>query len=280
MKKILLSFIVLILVLSFSACDCIITQPPADTLSVHFIDVSQGDSILIDLGETEVLIDGGKKNTGANEYIKPYIDGHIEAVIATHYDSDHIGGLLSVFNDHTVDTFWYSGQSSDSDTFVDMMNKITGANITVHVVTEGDTIQVGTLNFQVLNPQQPLSSEPNHNSVVLDLTYGNTDFLFMGDADKQAETDMQSSLHDVDILKVGHHGSDTSSSVGFLNIVQPEIAIIMVGLGNSYHHPSQVTIDALTVIGAKIYRTSTCGTIVVTTNGDTYSVQPNNCADN
>jgi competence protein ComEC len=280
MKKILLSFIVLLLVLSFSACDCIITQQTAGTLSVHFIDVGQGDSILIDLGETEVLIDGGKKNTGADEYIRPYIDGPIEAVIATHYDSDHIGGLLSIFNDYSVNAFWYNGQTTDSDVFVDMMNKITELNIAIHVVVRGDTIQVGTLNFEVLNPQQPLNSESNHNSVVLNLTYGQTDFLFMGDADKQAETDMQSLLHDVDILKVGHHGSDTSSSVEFLNIVKPEIAIIMVGLGNSYHHPSQVTIDALTVIGATIYRTSICGAVVVTTNGDTYSVQPNNCADN
>jgi beta-lactamase superfamily II metal-dependent hydrolase len=270
----------LLLVLSFSACGCIFPQQPSATLTVHFIDVGQGDSILIDLGETEVLIDGGKKNTGADEYIKPYVDGPIEAVIATHYDSDHIGGLLSIFDDYSVNAFWYNGQTTDSDTFVDTMNKITGANITVHVVVKGDTIQVGTLNFQVLNPQQPLGSEPNNNSVVLNLTYGNTDFLFMGDADKQAETDMQSLLHGVDILKVGHHGSDTSSSVEFLNIVRPAIAIIMVGLGNSYHHPSQVTIDALTDIGAKIYRTSTCGTIVVTTDGDTYSVQPNNCSDN
>ena len=270
----------LFLVLSFSACDCILPHQTAGTLSIHFIDVGQGDSILIDLGETEVLIDGGKKNTGADEYIRPYIDGPIEAVIATHYDSDHIGGLLSIFSNYSVNAFWYNGQTTDSDAFVDMMNKITELNITIHVVVQGDTIQVGTLNFMVLNPQLPLGSEPNHNSVVLDLIYGKTDFLFMGDADKQAETDMQSLLHDIDILKVGHHGSDTSSSMEFLNIVKPEIAIIMVGQVNSYNHPSQVTIDALMAIGAKIYRTSTCGTIVVTTDGDTYSVQPNNCADN
>ena len=279
MKKLIVLLVALLLVLTLSGCD-LFNKPPSGTLGVHFIDVGQGDSILIDLGETEVLIDGGKKNTGADEYIRPYVDGPIEAVIATHYDSDHIGGLLSVFNDYSVNAFWYNGQTTDSDAFTDMMNKISELNITIHVVVKGDTIQVGTLNFQVLNPQQPLGSEPNHNSVVLDLTYGKTDFLFMGDADKQAEVDMQSSLHDVDILKVGHHGSDTSSSMDFLNIVQPEIAIIMVGLVNSYNHPSQVTIDALNAIVTKIYRTSTCGTIVVTTDGDTYSVKPNNCSDN
>ena len=254
-------------------------SPASETLTVHFIDVGQGDSILIDLGEMEVLIDGGKKNTGAAEYIKSYVDGVIEAVIATHYDSDHIGGLLSIFEEYSVDAFWYNGQTTDSDTFTEMMNKIETLNVAIHVAVRGDTIQIGTLKFLVLNPREPLGPEPNHNSLVMDLKYGKTDFLFMGDADKQAEADMHDLLHDIDILKVGHHGSDTSSSAEFLNIVKPEIAIIMVGQNNSYNHPSNVTINALKAVGAIIYRTSKCGTIIITTNGDTYSVQPNNCAD-
>jgi competence protein ComEC len=267
MRKIIAVFLVLSLALTFSACDGASQQTPTGTLSVHFIDVGQGDSILIDLGDTEVLIDGGKKNTGAAEYISAYVDGPLEALIVTHFDSDHIGGLLQVFNDYDVSGFWYRGETSGTATADDLMTIVNNEQSTIHTVMRGSIIQIGVLVFSVLNPPVPFFSDENNNSIVLQLSYGDTDFLFMGDAEQEAETSMLSLLKDIDVLKVGHHGSSSSSSWAFLQIVKPEIAVYMAGVGNSYGHPHQITLDNLTAIGATIYGTDVNGTIIISTTG-------------
>ncbi|MDD5338105.1 MAG: MBL fold metallo-hydrolase [Dehalococcoidales bacterium] len=270
MKNICLIFIVLILTFTLSACDLFnksTTQTPTDTLTVHFIDVGQGDAILIDFGDTEILIDGGKKNTGAAQYISAYVNGPLEAVIVTHFDTDHIGGLLQVFEDYDVSGFWYRGETSGTATADDLMTAVDNENSAIYTVTRGDVIQVGMLQFSVLNPPVPFFEDENNDSIVLLLTYGQTDFLFMGDAEKEAETDMLSMLTDIDILKVGHHGSDSSSSWDFLQIVKPEYAIYMAGIGNSYGHPHQVTINNLNAIGADIFGTDVNGTIRISIQG-------------
>jgi len=149
-----------------------------------------------------------------------------------------------------------------------------GANI--HIVKRGDYLDVGELTFIVFNPYV-LGDDTNNNSIILSLSYGEIDFLFNGDAEHEAENDMlvQSivPLPEVDILKVGHHGSNTASSELFLDFVSPETAIYMAGEGNSYGHPHEETIINLQEIGADIYGTDVCGTITVTTDGITYDVQ-------
>jgi beta-lactamase superfamily II metal-dependent hydrolase len=262
----------LLLILNIAACNCTPNQPPV-SLTVHFIDVGQGDSILIDLGETEVLIDGGSKGTGAANYIDAYVDGPLETIVVTHPHEDHIGGLPDVFDKYDVKEVWLNGETATSKAYTDLMNAINTEGSIVHEAKRGMSIQVGTIVFSVLNPETPLTDDVNNNSIVLRLSYGETDFLFMGDAQKQAESSMLSLLTSTEILKVGHHGSDTSSSTNFLNVVKPEIAIISVAKVNSYHHPAQVTLDDLTAIGATIYKTSDSGTITVTTDGNTYTVQ-------
>jgi competence protein ComEC len=238
--------------------------------------VGQGDSILVDLGETEVLIDGGDRLPGVVSYLSGYVDGDIEVMVATHPHADHIGGLIAVLDTFTVDEIWLNGDTSTSATYKDFMERVNSEGAEVTVARRGDTIATGGLVFHVLHPVAPLAEETNNNSIVLLLSYGDIDFLFMGDAQQEAEAAMlvaaDMPVPDVEILKVGHHGSRTASSPDFLAATKPEVAIYMAGLGNTYGHPHQETLTALSQIGATIYGTDVSGTITVTTNGETYSV--------
>lgn len=252
-------------------------QPTVVTgnLQVHFIDVGQGDSILIDLGSTEVLIDAGDRSPGVTDYIDGYVDGHLEAVVATHPHADHIGGLIEVLDEFDVDNVWYNGDESTSKTYADFMDEADDEGSHIYVARRGDTIVAGTLTFNVINPVDPLFDNTNDNSIVLLLQYGSVDFLFAGDAEVDAEANMISAgaLNDIDILKAGHHCSRTASSPAFLNIIKPEVAVYMAEVGNTYGHPHPETIAALQSIGATIYGTDTRGTIVISTNGTGYSLQ-------
>jgi beta-lactamase superfamily II metal-dependent hydrolase len=246
-------------------------------LTVHFIDVGQGDSILLDLGDTEVLIDGGDKSPGVVSYISHYVDGPLEVMVATHPHADHIGGLIGVLDAFKVDEIWLNGDTSTSQTYSQFISAVNSEGAEVHVARRGDTIQASNLTFNVLSPVN-LDSDTNDNSIVLSLSYGQVDFLFTGDAQMAAEASMLAAgiVPDVDILKVGHHGSRTASSIQFLQAAKPEVAIYMAGKGNIYGHPHQETINNLCEIGAEIYGTDIHGTITVTTDGVTYSVLPAN----
>ena len=273
------------------------TDTASGLLTVHFIDVGQGDAILVDLGDTEVLIDGGGRSPGVTAYLEDYVNGSLEVMIATHPHADHIGGLIEVLDDFDVEEIWLNGDTSTSKTYSDFITKVNAEGAEVYeatwrhiIVTRGlmvyvlnqlglRFIAVGGLMFDVLNPFGPLVDDINNNSIVLMMSYCDTDFLFMGDAEEEAESSMMPA-GDIDILKVGHHGSRSSSSQAFLNIVQPEVAIYMAGEDNQYGHPHPETITALEAIGAEIYGTDVCGTITVTTNGSEYIIsgctpQPN-----
>ena len=244
-------------------------------LKVHFIDVGQGDSILVDLGEIEILIDGGK-SPGVNAYLSNYVDGGLEVMIATHPHADHIGGLIAVLDAFDVQEVWHNGDSTTSQTYAEFIAAVQAEEAEVYEARRGHTIEVGELVFKVLHPVN-LSGTTNNNSIVLSLSYGDVDFLFMGDAEQEAEASMLTTgiVPDVEILKVGHHGSRSSSSAQFLDAVKPELAIYMAGKGNSYGHPHQETITALTEVGALIQGTDMYGTIVITTTGEElFSVQP------
>ena len=250
--------------------------PTAELLTVHFIDVGQGDSILVDLGETEILIDGGDRSPGVVSYINDYIDGALEALVATHPHADHIGGLIAVLDTFDVEQIWYNEDISTSVTYSDFMTAVQAEGAETHGARRGDIISAGELDFTVLHPLT-ISGSTNNNSIVLNLRYGDIDFLFTGDAEQEAEADMLVSsivpVPDIEILKVGHHGSNTASSTDFLGVTSPETAIYMAAEGNNYGHPHEETILALSAIGADIYGTDVCGTIFVTTDGNTYNVQ-------
>ncbi len=245
---------------------------PTNELKVHFIDVGQGDAILIDVGETEILIDGGGKSPGIVSYLYDYVDGVLEVVVATHPHADHIGGLISVLDAFEVDEIWLNGDTSTSQTYSMFMATVNSEGAPVYKARRGDTIEVGEVAFDVLHPVN-LSGTVNNNSIVLSLSHGEVDFLFTGDAEQEAEASMLTAdiVTDVEILKVGHHGSRTASSRQFLQVAKPEYAIYMAGEGNSYGHPHQETTTSLNEMRALIYGTDEYGTIIITTDGNIFS---------
>jgi len=249
--------------------------PTIRELEVHFIDVGQGDSILVDLGEIEILIDGGGKSPGVTAYLNNYVDGRLEVMVATHPHADHIGGLIAVLDAFDVEEIWLNGDSTTSQTYAQFMAAVQGEGAEVRIGSRGEEIDVDELAFTILNPTT-LAGTTNNNSIVLSLSYGEIDFLFTGDAEQEAESTMLAAgiVPDVEVLKVGHHGSRTSSSQAFLATAVPEVTIYMAGEGNRYGHPHEETIAALTELGVEIYGTDINGTIIVTTNGTTYNVLP------
>lgn len=244
-------------------------------LKVHFIDVNQGDAILIDYGETEILIDGGGKSPGVVSYLNPLVDGPLEVMIATHPHADHIGGLIDVLSAFEVQEIWHNGDTSTSKTYSEYMTAIGIENAQIFQAVRGNSIEAGGLALTVLHPVN-LNDTTNNNSIVLHFAHGQIDFLFTGDAEKEAERAMliksDIPVPDVEILKVGHHGSHTASSSGFLSITSPEVAIYMAGNDNRYGHPHRESISALCDVSAEIFGTDVHGNIVVTTDGEKYGL--------
>ena len=231
---------------------------------VYFIDVGQGDAILIDYGSYEVLIDGGR-SCSFEDLMLSEVDGPLDLLVATHPDADHIGGLDEVLALFDVAEIWTNGATKDTQTYQDFdaaVNSELGA--VIRVVTRGYRITVGDLEIEVLHPLGPDAT--NNGSIVLLVTYDTSTILLTGDIETPAESSLIAAgvLQDVDILKVAHHGSSNSSSLAFLEQVAPEIAIISVGEGNQYGHPSPATLEHLYCDEhATIYSTAINGTIMV-----------------
>ena len=250
----------------------VVIKTGSSLLRVHFLDVGQGDCILIDCGETEVLIDGGNNGAGDEvvSYLTPYIDGKLDYLIATHPDADHVGGLDAVLEAFEVGEVIDSGHKSDTDTYKDYW---------AAVQAEGCTISYGEDLIIPLSSLAALSiletgndwEDSNDCSVVAQLTCGNVQVLFTGDMSQQVETKLLPLFGDIDVLKVSHHGSDTASCAEFLSVVKPEYAVISYGLDNAYHHPAVETLQRLFDVGATVYGTGKSGSIVLTTDGWTYS---------
>ena len=249
-----------------------------DTLRVNYIDVGQGDSIFIQLPNKEtMLIDAGEAYEVDNviNYLNNLGIKKIDYVVGTHPHTDHIGGLEEVINTFDVGTIYMPKVSSNSKTFEDLLTTISNKGLKVKTAKSGVVVfDEDNLKLEFIAPNSDNYSNLNNYSAVLKLTYLDNTFLFMGDAETLSEDEITSDV-DADVIKVGHHGSDSSSSVEFVKKVSPEYAIIMVGEGNSYNHPYQSIIDRYESVGAKVLRTDLDGNIVcdsdgvdVTCNGD------------
>lgn len=251
------------------------------SMQVHFIDVGQGDSILIQSPNGKnMLIDGGKKYEGAKvvSFLKSKGVSKLDFVVATHPDADHIGGLISVINSISIETFIDSGKTHTTDTYYEMLQLIDTKNIPYKVPTEGEKIALDSaLVLQVLNAASA-GDDNNEASIVLKMTYGKESFLFMGDADVKSESDMVAKYDmKATVLKAGHHGSNTSTSQTFLNEVKPLTTILSYGKDNSYGHPHSEVLSRLKAVGSKIYNTVDHCDITVSTSGTGHTVN-NTCS--
>ena len=252
---------------------------PEGELKVHFIDVGNADCILIQQGEHNVLIDAG--DVGSDDEILDYLNRYnvekFDLVISTHPDADHIGEMATILEQFPVDRFVMSfmpeGKEPTTKVYASMLEMLDNKNIPVDEAEPGRIYTVGTAQLQILAPLEE-DDDTNAMSVVSRLTFGDRAFLFTGDADDGVERQMltQGYTLKADVLKVGHHGSRTSTSAPFLQAVNPEIAVITCGERNRYEHPHTEVIERLNAARITTYRADEYGDVVITTDGTTLSV--------
>lgn len=278
-RKGLLSLLSLILALAGYVFVAEPVSPPAaegiqgDGLTVHFIDVGQADCALLQCGEETLLIDGGNRDDGqlVVSYLEQQGITELDTVVCTHAHEDHVGGLPSVLAVYPTGKVYAPTRTYSSRIFDDFLHYVDQQRLEVTIPSPGDSFQLGQAQVTVLGPVKSYP-DPNNTSIVLKVVYGDTAFLFTGDMESEAENDMldhwnQDSLFQVDVLKVGHHGSHSSTSYRLLNAAQPEYGVIQVGQGNDYGHPHEEPMSRLNQAGVVILRNDTLGTVLAKSDG-------------
>lgn len=242
-----------------------------DCITVHYIDVGQGDSEFIELPDGEcMLIDAGTNESAPViiDKIEGYGYSTIDYVVATHPHADHIGAMDEVIDHFSIGKIYMPKASTTTKTFENMLNAISDKGLKINTAKAGVTVlDKDGLKIELLAPVSTSYSELNNYSAVVKLTYGESTFLFMGDAEALAENELTYAELDADVLKVGHHGSRYSSSDGFINRVSPMYAVISCGVDNKYNHPHSETLSRLEKHQVAVYRTDTDGTIGIGCDG-------------
>lgn len=246
-----------------------------DSIAVHFLDIGQGDSEFIELPDGRcMLIDAS-----TSEYSQTIIDdinnygySAIDYVVATHPHADHIGGLSEVIDSFDIGEIYMPKAAATSKTFEDLLNTISDKGLEINTAKAGVEIYSDSeLTIEMLAPINTDYKDLNNYSAVVKISYGSNSFLFTGDAEDVSEEEMLAenySLLSADVLKVGHHGSSSSSTDDFLAAVSPKYAVISCGAGNSYGHPHNEALERLYDVGAEIYRTDESGTITIICDGN------------
>lgn len=240
-------------------------------LYVHFLDVGQGDAAIVIADEAVMMIDGGdaKHSSLIYTYLRDTLKiDNIDVMIATHPHADHAGGLSAALNACTVGVIYTPEIAYDTKTWNNVLRYAEAQGTPVIIPMPGDEFDLGGATVEILGPVW-FSNDTNNLSLVLRVTYGEMKFLFTGDAEWDEEHDLVDAGVDLraDVLKVPHHGSNSSSSYVFLRAVNPRHAIISVGKDNSYGHPDEEVLGRLRNLGAQVYRTDEMGTIRCRTDG-------------
>lgn len=249
-------------------------------MEVHFIDVGQGDSTLIKVGDHAMLIDAGDNSEGTA--VQSYLDSQnvekLDYAIGTHPDADHIGGLDVVVYKFDCKKVFMPDVTSDTKTYDDVVQALKSKNQKAQAPKLGKTYSLGDATFTIIAPVKDYGDDTNDWSIGILLQYGENRFLFTGDAAKQAEDDMIDTGEELsaDVYKASHHGSKTGSSDDFLDKVNPTYAVISCGEGNKYGHPSAQTLNNFRSRGIKTFRTDNQGTIVAYSDGSniTWNASP------
>ena len=239
--------------------------PPGE-LEVHFIDVGQGDAVLLRCDGDSALVDAGTPDCRESllEYLQEQRLEEPKYVFASHPHADHIGSMAAVIDAFGCQTFVMPDMVSYTRAFETMLDSVERCGAETRLGQAGDTFELGQAQLELLWPAKGYEADDANNiSLVIRVTYGPYSFLLTGDAETPVEKEFASSAAPVTVLKAGHHGSKTSSSKTLLDVIQPEYCVVSVGAGNSYGHPSQEVLDRLERMGCQIYRTDLQGTVVV-----------------
>ncbi|MDD4169265.1 MAG: ComEC/Rec2 family competence protein [Desulfotomaculaceae bacterium] len=298
-KRLIIALSLVIVILAITGCNPIkqpVSQPPELTtptesstptrpsgqLKVHFIDVGQADCILVQMpNDQNMLIDAGNNDDGNTvvNYLRKSGVHKIDYFIGTHPHADHIGGMDTVIKNFNTGKVYMPKVSNNTKTFEDVLKAIQAKGLTIAPAKAGvEIINSDGLSAVMLAPNATSYKDLNDYSAVIKVSFDQVSFLFTGDAQEQSEFQMLVSSRGVtpkaDVLKVGHHGSHSSTTPAFLRAVNPRYAVISVGAGNDYGHPHQEILQRLS--GIKLYRTDLDGTIVFTTNGKDINVNMSN----
>ncbi len=281
--KLVVILAVILLNFNLLACSANVDAPEVLPLKVHFIDVGQADAILI-MGpkDQNIMIDAG--NNADSDSVVTYLQNqgvrNLKAVIGTHPHEDHIGGLDAVIRSFTVESVYMPKVSNNTETFRDVLLAVQAKGLKVTTAAKGVAIPLEGISAAFLGPVGASYKDLNDYSAVLKLDYGSTGFLFQGDAEAAVESELLNSdlaaKLQSDVIKVGHHGSSSSTTMDYLEKVQPKYAVIMVGKDNVYNHPHKETIERLNSRNILFYRTDLNGTIIATSDGKTvtFDVKP------
>lgn len=272
-------FVALLMVaLSFTGCTNSKTADNSkhtdtqNVMKVSYIDVGQGDSILVQVNGKNLLIDAGPNESTDKlmSYLSKQNIKKLDFIVATHPHEDHIGAMDTVIKKYDIGEFYAPKKMTTTKTFENMVNALKSKNIKINAAAAGVSLDLGkNVKCEMIAPNGTNYESLNNYSAVIKITYGNSKFLFTGDAEKLSEKEILNKNYDIscDVLKVGHHGSTSSSSKPFLDKVSPKIAIISCGKNNDYGHPHRETVDELKKRNIQIYRTDIDGSIVLISDG-------------
>ncbi|HAT4242617.1 ComEC/Rec2 family competence protein [Clostridium perfringens] len=276
-KKIISSIIGIIVVLLAGYFGIDLTQdskvPKDSELMISYMDVGQGDAAYIKVNGNDILIDAGPRSNSKEllEQLKAKNIDDFELVIATHPHEDHIGGMVDVFKEYEVKSFYSPKITHTTKTYENLVKAVKDEGLKTKELKGGMVIDLGEgAKFEVFTPQKSEYEELNDYSPIMKLSFGDTSYLFTGDAEKLAEEEAlakyKTSL-DSDVIKFGHHGSSSSSSNAFIEAVSPKYGIISCAKDNKYGHPHRETLDIIKKYNIKTFRTDTDGEIILTSDG-------------